>query len=278
MNTLNENMKIKEEEKTTEEDKAESRRVLKDNELEVIKRFSIEGLDQHNKSLEWLVERASEKGAEFNPIVERYGREPGFDIQFNSPLTGIRYSITVALRERIAKFLSSRISQVDFQTPGAATSIGPLFSRLFEVDASWWNPADNQWTRMCTEDWYEWRQIDLERRAIWPSDNVLSLFLSLHDDFRTSLEESQDSFQSHITKAVPMYWFAGESPENMSFDQMSVMASSINIIRVLTRYHGYDYTQVQALIYGMLANPEPDYSEYAEKLARIIDEMSLEEE
>ena len=69
---------------------------MNDNELEVIKRFSIEGLDQHNKSLEWLVERASEKGAEFNPIVERYGREPGFDIQFNSPMTGIRYSITVS--------------------------------------------------------------------------------------------------------------------------------------------------------------------------------------
>ena len=251
--------------------KKENEKMIKDNERnnqeneELIRHYSIEGLPQHNRSLRWLVQHGTSMGARFNPYsdyrYDKYGTT--FEVEFEGKGTGIKYKLGVTLMAKVGDLLSAKISQVDLTSPGAAMAIEPIMSRLLQVQGSWWDVVHREWISFCVGDDNSDPGDDLGHRVIWPADRVLTLIITLQDDFRTSLDDEQYSLRQQMKKAIPIYWFADRTPEGTSFQQLAAMMSLLATISGSAMTHA-----VKDLALGMLVDPEPDYPRIIEELGR----------
>ena len=262
--------------------KKENEKMIKDNERnnqeneELIRHYSIEGLPQHNRSLRWLLQHGTSMGARFNPysdcMYNKYGNT--FEVEFEGKRTGIKYKLGVTLRTKVADLLSAKISQVDLTSPGAAMAIEPIMSRLLQVQGSWWDVVHREWNSFCVGDDNSDPGDDLGHRLIWPADRVLTLIITLQDDFRTSLDDEQYSLRNQMKKALPIYWFADRTPEGTSFQQLATMMSLLTTLSCSTATSH----AVKDLALGMLVDPEPDYPGIIEELGRVGREQKAAED
>jgi len=252
----------------------------------IIEEFSIEGLPQHNRSLTWLFEQGSRMGARFYPssFFETKYRD-GFRLEFNSPVTGISYAIEVGLNREIASILSSRISDVDFHSPGASKAIHPLITSLVVFDVFWCDVEHRNWKSMCIENYgipdpfNFFGEYDFTNNQIfWPTDQILSLIAILRDDFRSSLDNSQYSFQQELVRALPMYWFAGKTPANMGFEQLVMMMSTFSALTLCSTSSRLMHSEVEQMVIEKLSADDQNYREITEELEKMMQSGKISED
>ena len=179
--------------------------------------YSIEGIEEHNRSLRWLLDTAERLGAriEVEPGDSRWDSDP-FEIRLNGLESGIHYRIKVNYRPRIAQLMSRRINEVDLTDRFAVRAMLPAFQKMLEFDTFWYDPRKMDWERFCV--------IPKSRKApqIWPLDTIVSLMEALNDDLGTALDIGMNTLRKELVEAYPTAWFAGQTESSLTFDEISI--------------------------------------------------------
>ncbi len=184
----------------------------------MLREYSIEGIEEHNRSLHWLLETAERLGAriEVEPGDSRYDSAT-FEIRLSGLDSGIHYRIRVNYRPRFAQLMSRRISEVDLSDERSVGAMLPAFQKMLDFDVYWYDPRKLDWERFCVIP-----NQDGKNSTIWPLDRIVSLMEALTDDLGTALVIGMDTLRRELVGAYPVSWFAGQTDPSLTFEQVSI--------------------------------------------------------
>ena len=179
--------------------------------------YSVEGMEEHNRSLRWLLDTVERLGAriEVEPGDSRWDSDP-FEIRLNGLESGIHYRIKVSYRPRMGQLMSRRISEVDLSDRNAVRTMLPAFRKWLDFDTYWYDPRKMDWERFCV--------VPNSRKdpQIWPFDAIVSLMEALNDDLGTALNIGMNTLRKELVEAYPTAWFAGQTDSSLTFDEISI--------------------------------------------------------
>ena len=180
------------------------------------------GLDEHNRSLQWIEETAVGIGAWIDTTtVGGWSRGIDyFEIKFPGRDSGVLYRILVGHSKRHAELLSRRIGEFEVDEVNAI-AIMHAFDQLMSFDVEWYDLRKGEWRGICM------REAKGDYRAHWPGDAIVSVMLSLRDDLRSCLEKSMQTLRREMREALVTYWFAGRAPEGTSFQQVAAFVGGL---------------------------------------------------
>ena len=180
----------------------------------ILKEFTCEGLGQHNKSIEWLIETIERVGA----TVERMSEVQGYHAEcFTIRLrgtSGVVYRICVKYRRTFARLLAQRISEVDFDEDLAIGTIMWPFNGLMDADTTWFDARDGNWESLCIHG-----RRDVNSKG-WPGDTLVGLLHTLSQDLRASLEGPMTTLRTELRNSYPVAWFNHQTPKGTTFDDV----------------------------------------------------------
>lgn len=200
----------------------------------VLDAFAHRGLDEHNRSLNWIEETAVRIGAWIDTTTQGgyYDRLEYFEIKFPGRDSGILYRIMVGHSKRHAELLSRRIEEFEVDEANAA-AIMHAFDALLSFDVEWYDLRKGQWRTICMRD------VKDHHRAHWPGDAVVSVMLSLSDDLNSCLEMGMKTLRRAMREALVAYWFAGRTPEGTSFQQVAEFVGGLRELQEAPDIEGF---------------------------------------
>ena len=180
----------------------------------ILREFSCEGLKQHNKSIEWMIETIEEVGGvvERMPEVRGYNAE-GFTIRVRGT-SGVMYRICVKFHRRLARILAQRITEVDFNDELALGTIMWPFRSMMDSDSQWFDARDGEWENICIHGRRN------SRPVAWPGDTLVSLLHTLSQDLRSSLERPMTTLRSELRNSYPVAWLNHQTPVETTFEDV----------------------------------------------------------
>ncbi len=183
----------------------------------MLREYSIEGIEEHNRSLRWLLDTAERLGAriEVEPGDSRWDSVP-FEIRLSGLESGIHYRIRVNYRPKMAQLMSRRISEVDLSDEESVRAMLPAFQKMVDFDVYWYDPRKLDWERFCV--------IPNNRKdsKAWPFDRIVSLMEALNDDLGTALDISMNTLRKELVESYPVAWFSGQTDPSLTFDKVSI--------------------------------------------------------
>ena len=202
----------------------------------LIDRLSIDGLDGHNKSVEWLLESCELLGAEVQgkPSDNHYDSEV-FEIRLSGKDSGVDYRIKVQYRPEILRLLGKRIDGVNLDSFKEIETIYTPFSRMVEFDTSWFDHTRREWARFCIVPKRQ-RHSDIPAEhvagiypvtQVWPLDRIVSLMHALNDDLRSAMMPEMDTLRRELCSAYPLSWFEGLTDERLDFEEVSTYVTHL---------------------------------------------------
>jgi hypothetical protein len=180
----------------------------------ILRHFTCEGLNQHNKSIEWLIETIEKTGCTVERMAEVQGYHAEcFTIRLRGT-SGVVYRICVKYQPVHARLLAQRITEVDFDDDLAIGTIMWPFNGLMDSDTSWFDARDGGWESLCIHG-----RRDVKPKA-WPGDTLISLLHTLSQDLRSSLERPMTTLRRELRKAYPVAWFNKQTPNGTTFEDV----------------------------------------------------------
>ena len=217
----------------------------------MLREYSIEGIEEHNRSLRWLLDTAERLGAriEVEPGESRWDSVP-FEIRLNGLESGIHYRIRVSYRPRIAQLMSRRISEVDLSDEDAKAAMSiramlPAFQKMLDFDVYWYDPRKLDWERFCV--------IPKNRKdsKAWPFDRIVSLMEALNDDLGTALDIGMNTLRKELVESFPVAWFSGQTDPSLTFDKVSIYVNHLmDLIRTESQDEFEDVSNAFAALFG----------------------------
>jgi len=194
----------------------------------ILKNFTCEGLDQHNRSIEWLVDVLDEIGAEIETCSDqrRYDAE-SFSIRMIGS-SGVLYRISVHFRRQQARLIAKRIEEVDFdaenwEEDGAPVPIAVLmhaFHEMMSFDVHWFDARDGDWESICIHG-------RREKPIVWPGDTLVSVVSTLSDDLRSALELSMNTLRRELCEALTIAWFNNQTTKDVTFEMVAQYVTNL---------------------------------------------------
>ena len=181
----------------------------------VLQDFTFYGLDEHNRSIQWIEETAKRIGATIDTTAtSRWSRHTDyFEITFTGRDSGIIYKICVGHSKRHAEILSRRMGEFEVDETNA-TAIMHAFDQLLSFNVEWYDFRKLEWEGICMSD------IQSDSQAHWPGDGVVSAMFALSDDLNSCLEKSMLTLRREMREALVTYWFAQKTPINYNIQQI----------------------------------------------------------
>jgi hypothetical protein len=184
---------------------------------EILENFTCEGLDQHNRSIEWLGDVLDDIDAKIETCGDqrRYDAE-SFSIRMYGS-SGVLYRISVHYRRRQARLMVKRIKEINLDgREDDGKTMGVLmhaFDEMMTFDTHWFDARDGDWESICIHG-------RREKRNAWPGDTLVSLVSTLSDDLRSSLELSMNTLRRELCEAYPIAWFNNQTQKDVVFDDV----------------------------------------------------------
>ena len=179
----------------------------------VLDTFRVQGLDEHNRSLDWIVETAEKLGATITTASEgRWTRfSESFEIRLNGRDSGIMYRISVSQSEKQTRFIAKRFDEIEL-TPKNSHIIMHAFPEIMHYDVHWYDLRISDWRGICMSD------VENHSMPHWPGDGIVSVMYALNDDLRSCLNKEMRTLRKEMTEAFVTYWFAGLTPDKYPFN------------------------------------------------------------
>ena len=203
----------------------------------LIDQLSIDGLDGHNKSVEWLFDSCEFLRAEVEekPSDNHYDSED-FEIRLSGKDSGVEYRIKVRYRPKILRLLGKRIGEINLDSYEEIESIYTPFSEMVVFETMWYDHAKREWKRFCIVPKHRRQQSPLDAQDIagiypmsqvWPLDRIVSLMYALNDDLRSAKMTEMDTLRRELCSAYPLAWFAGMTDERLDFEEISTYVTHL---------------------------------------------------
>ena len=172
---------------------------------------SIDGLESHNRSLEWLIETAERLDATIDTrITDGYSSQGFcFAIQLKGRHSGVLYRIKVTFNPKMARLLGKRAG--DFVVEEGYL-LHP-FRNMVEFESFWFDHRKEDWERVCVI-----RAGDSD--CFWPFDSVVSLMEALNNDLDTALQMGMDTLRKSLIDSYPISWFNGNTDIGLMWDEV----------------------------------------------------------
>jgi len=242
----------------------------------LIDRLSIDGLDGHNKSVEWLFESCELLGAEVQgkPSDNHYDSEV-FEIRLSGKDSGVDYRIKVQYRPEILRLLGKRIDGVNLDSFKEIETIYTPFSRMVEFDTSWFDHTRREWARFCIVPKRQ-RHSDIPAEhvagiypvtQVWPLDRIVSLMHALNDDLSSAMMPEMDTLRRELCSAYPLAWFAGMTDERLGFEEISAYVTHLKDLLETSSWEEFnDITDAFEPMWEMLREANSARRETRDKL------------
>ena len=182
----------------------------------VLKHFRCEGLDPHNKSIEWICETAEELNATLDIGGEsrRHYSGNSFAIRVRGT-SGVLYRISVHYRPRFAQVAAQRFEEIDFSDEDSIGLLMRPLKYMLDYEIHWLDDRDGDWVHICIHG-----RRDLPATC-WPGDELVTTLLTLSDDLRQSLEKPMNTLRSTLGKSYMIAWCSGNTHPDVTWGQMS---------------------------------------------------------
>ena len=167
--------------------------------------FKIKGLDEHNKSIQWIEETCEIMDAKIClDGKDRYGRFcESFDIYIKGKKSRIEYRINVRQSDKMGKILLNRIKEIDLNERNAKVIMN-AFKEFVNLSVSWHNLGKSEWESICMHD---------DPSNHWPGDGVVAVMYALRDDLRSASDANMRTLRNTMMDSLPLYWMAGRTTE-----------------------------------------------------------------
>ena len=177
----------------------------------VLKTFGCDGLEPHNRSLEFMCEVLDDVGATIDVGGEsrQYDAE-SFAIRVPGS-SGVPYRISVHFRPRAARLMEQRLNEIDFGEDGAIGTLMHAFRQMMDFQIHWHDLRDGDWETICIHDRRD------KTPDCWPGDHVVATVMLLADDLRSALELPMNTLRRELRESYPVAWAAGLTPSDVTF-------------------------------------------------------------
>ena len=182
----------------------------------VLKHFHCEGLDPHNRSIEWICETAQELNATIDIGGEsrRHYSGRSFAIRLQGT-SGVEYRISVHHRPRFAEIAAERFGEIDFSDEDAIGLLMRPLKYMLDYEIHWLDERDGDWVHICIHGHRD------RPATCWPGDELVTTLLTLSDDLRQALEKSMNTLRSTLGKSYMISWCSRNTPADVTWGQMS---------------------------------------------------------
>ncbi len=182
----------------------------------VLKHFCCEGLEPHNRSIEWICETADELGAKIDIGGEnrRYSSGRSFAIRVRGT-SGVLYRISVHYLPRFAEIAAQRFDEIDFSDEDSIGLLMRPLKYMLDYEIHWLDERDGNWESICIHGHRD------RPATCWPGDELVTTLLTLSDDLRQSLEKSMNTLRSTLGKSYMISWCSGNTPSEVTWAHIS---------------------------------------------------------
>jgi len=179
------------------------------------KNYKIEGLDQHNRSLQFIDNVIQETNAtiQIESDVNNYNSE-SFAICLQGS-SGTNYRILIHYRERIARILRRRIEEIQENISSDSTLLVLMnaFKEMLTFDVHWYDYRSGNWNHICIE-----RNLDAQ---CWPGDTIVSVIMLLANDLYSCLEFPMNTLRKSLIESYPVSWAKGLTRPEITLSEMA---------------------------------------------------------
>ena len=173
---------------------------------QLVSKLKCEGLRNHNKSIDLLIQVLEMSDAIIAISEDRWKKESHFcfEVQFTGRESGITYKISIEYNPEAARIFANRFDDIDGANElDSAILVGFLssFKDMMKFTVNWYNPLDG-WEYIC---------IQPDGHHAWPADMVSALVYSLRDDLNSALHPSMDTLRRTLKDGLRISWAEGES-------------------------------------------------------------------
>lgn len=177
--------------------------------------FGQEGLGPHNKSLELISQVIGDVGAtvDIGSEYRQYGSE-SISIRLTGA-SGTNYRISVHFKQRVARLMARRFSEMDFEDPVRAGAFMHPFRKMMEFDIHWYDFRDGDWVSICIHDRHD------TPVECWPGDNIATTIQLLNDDIRSAMLPEMSTLRRELRSSYPVSWAAGQAPPEVQFSDVA---------------------------------------------------------
>jgi hypothetical protein len=182
----------------------------------VLKHFHCEGLDPHNRSIEWICETAQELNATIDIGGEsrRHYSGRSFAIRVRGT-SGVQYRISVHYRPRFAEMAAERFDEIDFSDDKSIGMLMHSFKYMLDYEIHWLDERDGDWEHICIHGHRD------RPATCWPGDELVTTLLTLSDDLRQSLEKSMNTLRQTLCKSYMIAWCTHNTPSDVTWNSMT---------------------------------------------------------
>ena len=191
----------------------------------VLKHFCCEGLEPHNRSIEWICETAKDVGATIDIGGESRSHYAGhsFAIRIRST-SGVLYRISVHYRPRYAELICERFAEIDFNDEESIGLLMYPFKNMLSYEIHWLDERDGDWEHICIHGRRD------RPATCWPGDELVTTLLALSNDLRQSLEISMNTLRSTLRQSYMISWCAGNTPSDVTWNEMSKHLKHLRVL------------------------------------------------
>ncbi len=243
----------------------------------LIDQLSIDGLDGHNKSVEWLFDSCEFLGAEVEekPSDHHYNSE-NFQIRLSGKDSAVEYLINVQYRPEILRLLGKRIGEVNLDNYEESETIYTPFIQMVDFDTMWYDHTKREWKRFCIVPKHRRQQSPIDAQDIagiypvsqvWPLDRIVSLMYALNDDLHSAKNAEMDTLRKELCSSYPLAWFAGMTDERLDFEEISAYVTHLKDLLETSSWEEFnDITDAFAPMWETLREANSTRRETRDKL------------
>ena len=243
----------------------------------LIDQLSIDGLDGHNRSVEWLFDSCEFLGAqvEGKPSDHHYDSE-NLQIRLSGKDSAVEYLIKVKYRPEILRLLGKRIGEVNLDNFEESETIYTPFSQMVDFDAMWYDHTRREWNRFCIVPKHQRQRSPIDAQDIagiypvsqvWPLDRIVSLMYALNDDLHSAKNAEMDTLRRELCSAYPLAWFAGMTDERLDFEEISAYVTHLKDLLETSSWEEFnDITDAFKPMWEMLREANSARRETRDKL------------
>ena len=222
----------------------------------LLKHIYCEGLEPHNRSIEWIIETIDELGAVVDIGGENRDHRSAhsFAIRLRGT-SGVLYRISVHYRPRFAKLLSERMSEVEIRDDSSLDILLQPFRYMLHYDIHWLDARDGAWEGICIHGHRD-RPI-----TSWPGDELVTTLVTLADDLRHAVfDKNMNTLRSELQKAYMISWCVGNTSSEVKFEDVVMYIQHISAMNNARNKEDFDLAHNSAMLdlYGIkpIWNPE----------------------
>ena len=221
----------------------------------VQKHFHCNGLEPHNRSLEWIIETIEELDAHIDLGGENRDHRSAhsFAIRLRGS-SGVLYRISVHYRPRFGDIVAERFSEIELGDGDLDVLMQP-FRYMLHYDIHWLDARDGAWESICIHGHRD-RPI-----TSWPGDELVTTLVTLADDLRHAVfDKNMNTLRGELRKAYMISWCSGDTPPELTFDDVAKYIRHISEMNTARSQEDFLDAQHTAMLelYGIkpIWNPE----------------------